>query len=100
MPAEPEKVHGEPDGRYWNWPAPKDTCSNPPSEIGGAFTSVTAIASTKAVLSPPALFNPWKVIVCAPAVTLNTAVEKLWYEVPEGVKEPTTTPSTSTVKSC
>ena len=43
--------------------------------------------------------NP-ELIVCDPAVTLNTAVEKLWYEVPEGVKELTTIPSTSTLKSC
>jgi hypothetical protein len=34
-----------------------------------------ATASTKAVLSPPALSRPWKAIVCDPAVTVNTEVE-------------------------
>ena len=29
----------------------------------------------KAVLSPPALSSPWKVIVCAPAVTVKVAVK-------------------------
>jgi hypothetical protein len=31
-------------------------------------------ASRKAVLSPPAESNPWKVIVCVPAPTVNAAV--------------------------
>ena len=31
----------------------------------------TATASTKAVLSPPAVSRPWNVIVCDPAVTVN-----------------------------
>src|SRR5262249_42782317 len=66
--------------------------------VGGAWA--TRIASTKAVLSPPALSRPLKAIVCAPAVTVNAAVVSGWYDVPDGVKVPTTAPSTSTSKSC
>jgi hypothetical protein len=34
-----------------------------------------AMASMKAVLSPPAELRPWKAIVCVPADTVNAAVE-------------------------
>src|SRR3954451_10374345 len=98
MPAPPEKVQGEPVGELWKPPAPSNTCTNPESAIGQMLTN--AMLSMKAVLSPPALFNPWNLIVCDPPVTLNAGVEKFWYDVPEGVKVPTTTPSTSTLKSC
>jgi hypothetical protein len=33
--------------------------------------------SMKAVLSPPALSSPWKVIVCAPAVTVKVSVVEM-----------------------
>src|ERR1700739_1907973 len=72
MPAEPEKVHGEPVGRYWDLPVPTDTCSNPGSQSGNLV--VAATLSTKAMLSPPALSSPWNVIVCGPAPTVNTEV--------------------------
>src|SRR5208337_4796608 len=75
MPAPPEKVHGEPVGSYWKLPAPTTTCSKPGSPIEGVLAGATAIWSRKAVLSPPALSNPWNLIVRAPAVTVNAAVE-------------------------
>ena len=31
----------------------------------------------KAVLSPPAVSSPWKVIVCVPAATVKAAVVRL-----------------------
>ena len=43
MPAPPEKVQGEPVGRYWNWPAPTGTCSNPGSPIAELLACATAI---------------------------------------------------------
>ena len=98
IPAPPEKVQGEPVGRYWKLPEPTTTCSNPGSPTTGMLTWATA--SMKAVLSPPAVSRPWNVTVCDPAVTVNTDVEKDWYDVPEGVKVPTTMPSTRTWKSC
>ena len=72
MPALPEKAQGEPAGRYWKWPAPTVTCSNPASPIEGMLARATS--SMKAVLSPPALSRPWNLIVCDPAVTVNAAV--------------------------
>ena len=44
--------------------------------------------------------RPRKVIVCDPAPTVNIDVVYVLYDVPEGVNVPTTTPSTSTWKSC
>ena len=41
--------------------------------IGGA-TGARFTASTKAVLSPPALSRPWKAMVWMPAVRLNVEV--------------------------
>ena len=98
MPAPPAKAQGEPAGRYWKLPGPTTTCSNPGSATTGMLTWATA--SMKAVLSPPAVSSPWNVTVCAPAVTVNADVESDWYDVPEGVKVPTTMPSTRTWKSC
>ena len=37
-------------------------------------TAVIVTASMKAVLSPPALSTPWKVMVCEPLVTPSVAV--------------------------
>ena len=74
MPAPPAKVQGEPVGRYWNWPAPTTTCSNPASAIEERAGLHDGDWSTKAVLSPPAVSRPWNVIVCDPAVTVNAAV--------------------------
>src|SRR3954454_3752929 len=74
IPAPPVNVQGEPVGRYLNWPAPTCTCSNPGSAIEELDLAASVTASTKAVLSPPALSRAWKAIVCDPAVTVNTAV--------------------------
>ena len=66
MPASPAKAQGEPVGRYRNWPAPTATCSKP--RVGGRGVRPAIEhgrrASTKAVLSPPAVFSPWNV-TCA-----------------------------------
>src|SRR5262249_9385319 len=57
---------GRRPGRLWSHPGG-------PS---GRGHWVNRTSSIKAVLSPPALSRPAKVIVCAPAVTVNAAVVK------------------------
>ena len=63
--------------RLYLWPRADPQQTNPGiSRTATARHYVMAIWSTKAVLSPPAMSNPWNVIGSGPAlVTVNTAVE-------------------------
>jgi hypothetical protein len=54
---------------------PTDGDSNPASlSVGAAWAWEIATSSMKAVLSPPALFNPWNATVCVPAATVKATV--------------------------
>ena len=61
----------------------------------------TTTRSMRAVLLPPAVPNPWNVIVCDPGLEIvNEAVVSFQYEVLPGVMVSTNAPSTSTWKPC
>src|SRR5260370_922916 len=99
-PACPTKVHGEAVGSYTyaDGPEPTDGVSKPASCncAGGGWAVLRVTWSMKAAFWPPLGLRPRNVMVWTPAATGKTLVAKVAEEVVAGVRESTTTPSTST----
>ena len=103
MPEPPEKVQGEPVGRYWNWPAPTCTCSNPASatlctwsrlireNVSGAAPAAVAVTG----YGPPGMPLAVAVTDAAPEVIVAGPDGLSVAEAPlVGVVKDTTPPST------